>query len=454
MRALVSRFALGFGAVVLSGFSPVPDSPSLRHCSDGVCTVRMTAEELLSAAEKAVLAKQYDRARPMLAALANAPDMSMQRRFLQGYMAAQTGELKVAENEYRAVLNERPDMTRARLELAAVLMREGKDQAADHHFRLAQEDADLPPEVEKTIRDARGIIRSRRNWTLNIDFGLAPDSNINSATNAHSIDFDFGGGAQPISLNPDARRKSGLGQTGSANGSIRLRLKDGLAVRVDGTGEFTNYRGKDADDISTLIAAGPELTFKKGAGRVAVQMVGYSHWYGGKVAQQGLGARLSYQQEIGRSQRVGAQIDVRKISSDYSHDYAGTSYAAYLSYDRVVNKSMIASATLFARRDDLNSKTFSSKEFGGNIGIGGELPYGLNAGLSLGISRALFDEPMAANPTRKDWRFNGRAYLGARSIRVLGFSPSITYTFNKVDTTMPLYETERHRVEFALARYF
>lgn len=449
--ALIKRLLLTLAATTLAGFSPVPDSPSLQDCANGVCTLRMTAPQLLAAAEKAVLAQHYDQARPMLAALSNAPELTMERHFLLGYIAAQTNELKRAESEFRSVLRERPDMTRARLELAQVLLRQGKEAAADHHYRLAEEDADLPPEVEQTIRQVRGYIRSNRNWTFNVTVGLSPDSNINSATDAQTVTFL---GSQ-VPLNPDARRKSGVGQTVGANGSVRLRLKDGLAVVVDTNGQFTNHRGSDADDLSALIAAGPELTMNNGA-RIAIQAVGHTRVYGGKVAQQGPGARVTYQQNLDKGQRVSGLLDVRRVISHFSPAYEGTSYGAYLTYERVIRRSMVASATLYGRRDDLRSGGYSNRELGLNLGIGGELPKGINAGLSAGISRALFDDPIVAfDPdSRKDWRFNGRANVGLRSVRVLGFSPSMTYTFTKTSTNIPLYRNERHRLEFSLARYF
>lgn len=457
MTPMLPRLLVGIAATMLVGFSPVPDSPTLSDCEDGLCTRRMTAGELLQEAERAVVAKRYDEARPMLAALVHAPDMAMQRHFLLGYMASQTNDLRTAETEFRAVLRERPDMTRARLELARVMMLQGKDRAADHHFRLAEQDADLPPEIEKTIRQARGIIRSRRNWTLNVDFGLVPDSNINNATDARTINFDYGTGpAEELVLSDDARRKKGVGQTLGANGSVRLRLKDGLAMVVDGNTQIVNHKGSDADDISALLAAGPELTMKNGA-RIGIQAVGFSHWFGGKVAQRGLGARVSYQQNLSRGQRIGALIDVRGVDSDFSSAYDGTSYAGYLTYERVVNRSMVASLTLFGRRDDLRLSAYSSKEFGGSLAIGGELPHGINAGLSAGLSRATYDDPLFfpfGPEPRRDWRYNARAYLGLRSIRVLGFSPSVTYNFSKTASNIGFYDSERHRVEFALARYF
>jgi len=448
---LFRRLLLALGAASLVGLSPVPDSVTLRECNNGVCTLRMTAPQLLSAAEQAVVAGRYDEARPMLAALSSAPELSMERHFLQGYVAAQTNELKTAETEFRAVLRDRPDMTRARLELAGVLMRRGKTAAADHHYRLAEEDSDLPPEIEQTIRQVRGYIRSKRNWTFNVTVGIAPDSNINSATDAQTVPI-FG---YPAQLGDGARRKSGVGQTVGANGSVRLRLKDGLAMVVDANGQFTNQRGSDADDLSALIAAGPELTMKNGA-RIAVQAVGFTRLYGGKVAQQGPGVRMTYQQNLDKGQRVSALVDIRKIDSHFAPAYDGTSYGAYLTYERVVHRSMVASATVYGRRDDLRSGSYSSSELGLNLGIGGELPKGLNAGISAGISRALFDDPLIAFDldSRKDWRFSGRANVGLRSIRVLGFSPSMTYTFTKTSTNLPIYRNERHRLEFSLARYF
>jgi outer membrane protein len=47
-----------------------------------------------------------------------------------------------------------------------------------------------------------------------------------------------------------------------------------------------------------------------------------------------------------------------------------------------------------------------------------------------------------------------RAYLGLRSLRFMGFSPSVDYTFQYNKSNIDLYEYNRHRIEFAIARYF
>ena len=93
---------------------------------------------------------------------------------------------------------------------------------------------------------------------------------------------------------------------------------------------------------------------------------------------------------------------------------------------------------------------------GGNLGIGGELPLGLSASLSGGVSRALSDAPIAifGSTARADWRFNGRATLGLRAFRMWGFSPSVSYSFTKTSSTLPLYDSSRHKLRFGFARYF
>ena len=453
MAGSLARAALAGSAAVLVALAPSTRSATLDDCANGVCTMRMTAPELLEAAEKLVTDRRFDEARPMLAALRNAPELAMETHFLTGFVDAETGRLDAAATEFRAVLRDRPDVTRARLELARVLMLQGKDAAADHHFRLAEEDRDLPPEIQRTISDARSIIRTRKNWNFNVDVGFAPDTNINNATSARLVNSIYGNNT--IQLDDAARRKKGVGQTLGVSGGVRLRLSDGLAMLIDADGQIINQKGKSADDISALIAAGPELTLPNKA-RISLQGLAVRRWYGGKNAQSGFGARLSYQQNLTHGQRIGFQLDARKVTSGFGDAYAGWQGSAYGTYERVVDRSLIASASLFVRRESLHLDAYSNTEFGGSVGIGGELPHGLNAGLSVGISRVLFDAPLPilSPQDRRDWRFNGRAYIGARSLRVWGFSPSLTYTFNRADSSLDLYRTTRHRFQFGLARYF
>ncbi len=78
----------------------------------------------------------------------------------------------------------------------------GKPQSADKQFRLAGQDRDLPPDIAKMIRGARAVIRQQRAWHFDVDFGIAPDSNINNATAVDQVTVNLGGYSLPLTLDP------------------------------------------------------------------------------------------------------------------------------------------------------------------------------------------------------------------------------------------------------------
>jgi outer membrane protein len=445
------------GLILAAASQPAAPAPSAAACdASGACSARMTADELVRAAEKLVFARQYDAARPFIEALKAAPDKAFERRFLAGYVAVETGQYDEAVEQFRAILADDPKQTRVRLELARALLLKGDKSAADHHFRLAQQDRALPPEIAATIRSTRGVIRDQRNWSFRFDVGLAPDTNINNATSAEQVDLLVSPNNRlPFTLNPDARAQSGLGLTGSFSGGLRLKQSEKLAVLIDGDGQFTAYEQDEFDDYMLQLAVGPEVKLSPKT-TVSLQAVALNRWFGGVTAQRQFGAKAGLTTYLDQGQRIGVQLDARRTESGFGTSFDGGQYGAYATYERVVAKSMIASASLFGRRESLRAEAFSNTEVGANLGIGGELPRGLNAGLSGGLSYADYDgpQPLFSTEPRRDWRANLRAYVGSRAIRVLGFSPSITYTFTHIGSNYRFYDSDRHRFRFVLARYF
>src|SRR5690554_308826 len=428
----------------------------------GRCELRLTPKQLLARAEHLVLQKQYQAALPLVEALRQVPDLRMQQQFLAGYIAVETGDLKGAISNFRGILEDSPGQTRVRLELARAYLLSGKESAADYHFRLAQNDDNLPDEIARTIRNTRSILRDQRVWRFSFDFGFAPDTNINGATNAETIDVNFGAilpGMDDVQgeleLDENARRKSGIGQIAGFSGGVRLKASDKLAFLFDADSKLINYQGQAADDIVAQIAAGPELRIARYTS-VSLQAVGLQRWYGGSLATREYGARVGFQAALNQGQRIGIELDGRRTDSKLSDSYSGWQIGANATYEHLIGKSFIASASLFARRDLLNSDGYSSTNYGVNLGIGGELPLGLNAGISGSISRSTYDEALLRYSTekREDWRSYARAYIGSRKIRFLGFSPSADYNYSRVDSNYDLYQMNRHRVNFKMTKFF
>ncbi len=421
----------------------------------GTCRVRVTPTQLLAKAEALVQEKNYQAAAPLIDALGQVPELKFQQQFLAGYIAVETGDLKGAIKSFRSILNDNPGQTRVRLELARAYLLSGKEASADYHFRLAQNDEHLPDEIARTIRNTRSILRDQRIWRFSFDFGFAPDTNINGATNAETIDFNFGPIKQRLTLSDEARETSGIGQTAGFSGGIRLKANEKLAFLFDADSRMINYKGTASDDIVSQLAFGPEIKLGSYTS-VSVQAVGQQRWFGGSLATREYGGRLGLQKVLSQGQRMGVELDARKIDSKLSDSYSGWRLGANATYEHLIGKSLIASASIFARRDLLESDGFSSLNYGLNMGIGGELPLGFNAGVSGSISRSVFDEAIIfySAEKRSDWRSYARAYVGNRKVRFLGFSPSIDYNYSRVDSNYDLYQMNRHRVNFKLAKFF
>jgi outer membrane protein len=417
-------------------------------------TITLTREQVLQHVEVLLADGKFAEARPYITAMQKDPALQAESALLQGLVANQDQDWKSAEKNFRAVLNQKPKWTRARLELARALYNQGARTAADYHFRLAEADT-LPTDVARVVQDYRQSIRSQKNWRVNVQFGLAPDSNISSGTTADVIIFNnclienLCGFVTP----EESKKKTGLGQTANIGGSVRLPLSEVYALEADASVRVVNYSGADYDDVSI----NPALGFSRDIGRstrIALAALFNQRWYGGDAASRSIGGRLSLQQLTGPKGQIKAEASVLRKTSLINEDYSGMQYNLSLAYDQVFGKSTYGSVTLFASRDALANGFFANSSGGFSLRLDTELPLGINGGVNASILRSWFDDPTSAFDARRDWTLQGYAYLGLRSVRILSFSPSVEYRYTRNASNLPLYAFTRHRFEFALASYF
>lgn len=424
--------------------------------------IQLTPQQLLASADSLVAAGHYDGAAPLLRALGMAPGFGMQTRFLQGLIASRTGDPVAAANHFKAILANDPRQTRVRLELGRAYLAMRKSASADRQFRIAEQDRDLPQEVARTIRTVRDTIRGSRTWRLDLNAGIAPDSNINNATSARSVTVLLGDEAVPVALDEEAQSRSGLGQVGLVSAGLRLPIADRISAIAEIDGVGTNYEGSNFDDYVAQGAVGAEYRLSDVLGlseaSLSLQGVAAQRWFGGDAVSRQYGVRIGGQTTgtAAGANRYGFQLDLRRMRALFDRSYDGWQTGLYGTFERAIGKTIIASASPFVRRDRLREEAFSNTEYGANIGVGGELRYGINFGVSVGASRAKYDAPLPIFDVRarRDNRYVARATLGNRKLRVLGLSPQLVWTYTKIDSSLRFYDSNRSRFEFTLARFF
>lgn len=432
-----------------------PVSSPIRACDTDECSVKVSASFVAQRAEQLVLAGHYDQAQPWLDMLKIAPDYQLEYHFLSALIALGKDDYAGAEQHYRAILDSDPSQTRVRLDLSYALMKQGKTEAADYHLRIAEQSDDLPDELRSTVRTARSAIRDNRTTRFGFNIGIAPDTNINNATHAETVDVNLGPFSLPLTLNDNARSRSGVGMTADLTAAVRLPIADTVNVLIEADGSTVNYKGDASDDYLIQIAAGPELRLNEFM-RATVQMIGTQRWYGGEKLSRNYGVRGDIQFDLRDGSALAVRADAQRSEFFESDGYDGWSYGTTVSYERGLSRTLSFSTSAYVRRNDFVGPANANWSGGVIVGIGGELPAGFNVGASVMASYAKYDTPdyLFSFDRREDIRYSTRVVIGNRAVRVLGFSPSLEYSYTRNDSNYIMYDTDRHRMEFKLARYF
>ncbi|MYE02342.1 MAG: DUF560 domain-containing protein, partial [Alphaproteobacteria bacterium] len=157
---------------------------------------------------------------------------------------------------FRAILVDRPELVRVRLELARAFFLKEEDTLARRHFEqvLAGE---VPPAVAANIVRFLRIMRARRRWEAQFGMAVAPDSNLNAASGERTIFLDTVFGRLPFTLDDPVKPKSGLGVSVWGGGEYQHPLTDRLRLRAGANASIREYKGGDFDRHFLAAHLGP-----------------------------------------------------------------------------------------------------------------------------------------------------------------------------------------------------
>jgi tetratricopeptide (TPR) repeat protein len=182
----------------------------------------VNAAQLFEFADAARQRQDFAMAETAYRALANDPDPELraEARFRLGMMLADDlKRYRDAATQFRAILDDKPDAARVRLELARMQALLGNLDAAHREMRAAQA-AGLPPEVERMVRFYANALSASKPLGGSIEVTLAQDSNINRATKSDTLGTVIG----DFTLDEDAKARSGVGLALRGQGYARLPL--------------------------------------------------------------------------------------------------------------------------------------------------------------------------------------------------------------------------------------
>ena len=411
-------------------------------------------EAVLTPPKVFALAESYQRqgrsadAEALLEALTRDPnpDYRAEARFRLGEARMARRDYTGAADAFSALLEEKPNAQPARLELARALALSGKSAAAARQLRRA-EAAGLPEDVQRLVDRFGDVLRRSRPYGASIELGFAPDSNINQATDARTLDI----GGVPLTLDQNGRETSGVGLLAGGEAFASLPLERGVSfvTRMGGTGNF--YRQRRFDDIYLSASSGPEFT----VGRDVVRVAATYAWrqIGKTTYSQGFGSSLQLLGPAGKAGQLGLTLSV----ADQRYripDQNGLQYAAQASYERAISPRLYGRVEVNLARAEAKAGPYATTSYG----IGGSVSCDLGAATIYGSASYLRtdgDTPFVLfGAARHDDRIDLGLGVGWKRLSIVGLAPVVRLdqTFNQ--SPVDLYKFQRTRLELALTERF
>ena len=159
---------------------------------------------------------------------------------------------------YRSILIRDPSVVRVRLELGLAFFLKEEDGLAQRHFERVL--AGNPPDsVVANVTKFLRVMRARRRWSGYFGFSLAPDTNINAASDAQFIYIN----GLPFRRSAETQASSDIGVVGWGGYEYQYPLADRWRLRAGFDLNHREYKGGQFDQTFLAGHVGPRWLFSR-----------------------------------------------------------------------------------------------------------------------------------------------------------------------------------------------
>ena len=348
----------------------------------------------------------------------------------------------------RRIVDEKPNASAVRLELARLLQVLGNSDAALRELRAAQASG-LPPSVARMVDRYSEALREARPMGASFEVAIAPDSNINHATRSDTLGTVLG----DFEIDEDSKAKSGTGLSIRGQAYRRFRLGSGdhqMLVRMSGNGDI--YAKSRFNNIAADLAAGPEL--RLGRNRVNLEIAATQRWFGQKPFVRSARIAATWARPLGLRTQVRANGSASIVDNQLNDLQDGTVYSGHVGIERALTATTGLAFTIGGDRQSLKDAGYSTNSRrAGWVGWKHVGRMTWTVGADFGRLKA--DGRLALFPENRSDRYS-QFTLGAtlRQLTVHGFAPVVRFRIERNRSTIEFYDYKRRRSEFALVRAF
>ncbi len=419
------------------------------HAQAQAARTGVSAAELFVLAGQASEGRRFAEAERIYEALEHDPSLEIrtEARFRRGLMLAANGRPGAAVASLRRLLAEKPDAARVRLELARILASMDDEDGARREIRRAQASG-LPPDVALVVDQFAAALRSDRRYGGSVSVAVAPDSNINRATRARTLDTVFA----PLTLDREAQGRSGLGGRASGQAYARWRLSPTVAVLAQVGADASLYRARQFDDVALTASVGPQI--KVGADRWRPALGVTRRYYGGDLYSRTGFVSANWLHPLDRRSQLTLDVTVSRNRYGPNPLLDGGAAYARATIERSLGARAGGSLSLQVNRQTARDRGYATGGGGASLfgwrDVARSTVFGSLAASALGADATLF--PFTQRRRDRLYRAEGGVILRRYAIR--SFSPVVRLVQERNRSTVGLYDFRRTSIELGFDRAF
>lgn len=442
LRPLRPRLAALLGVAL--GISAPVAQPAERVATSG--------EGALAIAAQLIERGHYKEAEQILGTLASGDPAAFDMRAvdrLSARSAFRQGDLPYAEKLLTSLAAYDPADWHARYDLAKIQMAAGEPRAA-HRTLVGMLRDDPPADFAARARADLAAIAERQVVRVSFAAAAAPSTNINAATSARTFDLF---GFLPATLDDAARAQSGIGLTWQVGGVVAPALGGNARLHLALRSQFADYQQANFDQASGLVELGVRFGGPSARTRALWAGTHEIRQFAGDPYAAASGARVTIERDMTPRLRLGAELKAEDVRYTAQSTRDGWVYALGVQMLTVPRPGLQLALSVTGAREAAAERTLANSQYG----LGGGIFFtrrGLQFGVMPAVTFRHFDAAAAIYGARRE-DVTAEAGLRLEPRRALrGFRPSVTYRYTDNQSTVSLFDYERHTVEFGVARAF
>ena len=386
--------------------------------------------------------KLLERARP------ENDEERIERLFLLGLIDARRGFPSRAARRFEAILAQRPEVTRVRLELAQVYHALGRDEKARFHLEASLADK-LPSSVETAVEGFLNRIDARKRWSLSLSAAVVPESNPAKRTGRERIRI----GGVPFRLNPDSRKLSGVGYLVTTGASFSPPLADDLHGVFAVSSAAKLYKQPDWNDVSLHGEIGVAWLLDRGTVSGGLRLG--RKWLAADPYSREAGPWMRGRLRLSPASRFEMNLSAANLDHDSQAARDGWRFSARPAWIYALRAPTSIETSLDLELSGARERHHASRA----VTLGITLSHAFRGGLSLSpsvsahVRRHAGPDPLFLK-TRNDRRFRIAVNILHRALQYEGFAPYAGYAVEWNRSSISLHTYRNHGAVFGVSRKF